>query len=152
MKTSGLRDYLTIVPFFLFGAFLIFFAAVMFVQLDHSKSFKKCDSVVTSAEVAEPEHYEGEDLVEATYHVIVKYTVDGKEYENHLGDMPGVKVGDNIKIAYNPDDPNEIMTPYTVIWPILLGAAGIVLIIVGVVCIIRNKKYKNIKQEEFGNV
>ncbi len=48
---------------------------------------------------------------DSNYRVMVKYSVDGKEYESELGEYSSnMKEGKEIEIKYNPKNPNEIIT------------------------------------------
>jgi len=44
------------------------------------------------------------------FHVMVRYTVDGAEYETELGSYTsGMRVGQEIKIMYDPSSPDRIV-------------------------------------------
>ena len=43
------------------------------------------------------------------YHVFVKYSVDGTEYEEELGEYSaGMHEGDDVDLLYNPDNPRQL--------------------------------------------
>ena len=59
------------------------------------------------------------------------------------------KVGDKIKIVYNPDNPNEISQPSNMILNICLLVGGIAALVGGIVSAINAvKKHKKMKKQE----
>jgi len=72
-------------------------------NLGKLKAYPKTEAEITRITTT----YSGEDT---EYEVIVKYTVDGKEYERELGSyQSSFREGKKIEIAYNPENPNEIL-------------------------------------------
>lgn len=134
------------------GLILIVFSIFFFITADHNKNYVATDGIVSRVELVEDEHTDVDgNHVEATYRVFVKYTVDGEEYDEELGELSGIKVGDKIKITYNPENPREISQPIGMILPIILLLAGIAALVSGIISIIRAiKKHKAMKEQEKG--
>lgn len=67
-----------------------------------------------------------------TYYPVIKYNIAGKEYIKQITSMSGqYKVGQNVKIIYNEENPNEVklkISPVWLIFGIIFTAAGIYLI------------------------
>ena len=134
------------------GLILIVFSVFLFITADHNKNYINIDAVISKTELVQDAYTDVDgNHVEATYRVFVKYTVDGKEYDEELGELPNVKIGDAIKIAYNPENPKEISQPIGMILPIVMLVAGIAVLIGGIVSIIRAmKKHQAMKEQEKG--
>ena len=132
------------------GILLIVFGVILSGIQNTRKNYPQVNGVVSKADLYEEAHYEGDEHVDATYTIYVKYTVDGKEYEESLGELPEMKVGTTVKLDYNPDDPTDISQPTGVILPIAMMAAGVAVLVGAVVSIVttvkRNKALR--KQEE----
>ena len=110
---------------------LVFFAAGVFLIVlgfqnsKQQKTFTETTAVITRIE-REPRA--GSDR-EYDYHVFVKYTVGGKEYENELGEYSSsFKEGAAISIKYDPANPNNIIAA--------AGTFRTVMFIMGTVAII----------------
>lgn len=134
------------------GLILMIVSIFVFRSADHTQGFKKTESVVSRLEPGEDEYTESDGtLHEATDTVFIKYTVDGKEYETEFGVFPGYKIGDKIKIVYNPEDPKEISSPVGIVLPIVILAGGAALMIGGIISLIRAaKKQKALRKQEEG--
>ena len=135
-----------------FGIIGIIFSVILLISVDHNKDYLRVDSVVSRAILAEEAYTDAEgDHHEATYKIFVKYTVDGNEYEQELGELPGYKEGDKIVIAYNPENPLQITQPVSYIVPLVIFVAGVVSLVTGIVSIIRVvKRHKTMKEQEKG--
>ena len=134
------------------GVILIVFSIFLFIIQDHNKNYIATEGVVSKTELAEQAYTDTDgNYVEATYKVYVKYTAEGKEYEEVLGELSGYKKGDKIKITYNPEDPSQISQPSSLIFNIILLAGGIAALVGGVVSAINAvKKHKELKKQEEG--
>ena len=132
------------------GLILMVVSIFVFRSVDHTSSFKKTESVVSRLEPAEDEYTDDQGQHhDATDHVYIKYTVDGKEYEEEFGVFSGYKIGDKISICYNPSNPKEISSPATILLPILMLGAGAAAFIGGIISLIRAaKKQKALKNQE----
>lgn len=70
------------------------------------------------------EDWDGEDT---TYHVFVRYTVAGREYESELDEYKAsFTEGKEIPVQYNPDDPAEVLS----------ASKGTTYLAVGIGCVI----------------
>ncbi len=134
------------------GILLIVFGIVSFTINKNNQNYLQTEAVVISAELAEAEHTDADgNHVDATYTIIVKYTVDGKEYETLLGELPGYKVGDMMKIYYNPDDPSQITQTKSMVLPIVIIVAGVAVLAGGIVIGVRAVgRYNRLKEQEAG--
>lgn len=132
------------------GIILIAFSIFAFISVDHAKNFIKTEAIVTKTVLYEEAHYDIDDnYVEATYTVFVRYTVDNTNYEEEYGIFSEYKKGDKVTIAYNPENPKEIVQPNTIVLPLILLGLGITSIIGGIINIVKIvKKHKNLKSEE----
>ena len=125
------------------GLILIIFGVIMFVVNKQNKDYISTESTVTKVEAEE------ETDSEKTYTVIVKYTVNDKEYEAELGGLSEYKEGDRIKIYYNPDDPGQITMTKSMILPVAIIAGGIAALAGGIFSGINAvKRYKRMKEQE----
>ena len=134
------------------GIFLIIFSILLFVIDNQNKNYIKTEAVVSKIKLAEEEHTDSEgNHLEATYTVFVKYTVEGKEYEEELGILSGYKEGDKVIITYNPSDPSQISQPSSIILAIGVLLAGIASLVGGIISAIRAvQKHKAMKTQEEG--
>ena len=132
------------------GLILMIVSIFVFRSVDHTRDFKKVDAVVSRVDPYEAEYTDAQgDHHEATYTIYMKYTVDGKEYEEEYGVFSGIKVGDKHTILYNPLDPKEIAQSNSIILPIVLLAGGAASFIGGVISLIRAaRKQKALKKQE----
>ncbi len=144
----------SIVARFLIPAGIAFlaFGIVSFIINNKNRNYIEVEGTVSKTELA-TEAYTDTDgnYVDATYKVYVKYTVDGKEYDNELGELSGYKEGEKIKIYYNPEDPNQITQTISLVFPIIMMIGGIVATTAGIISGINAiKKYKKMKKQEEG--
>ena len=83
--------------------------------------------------------------------VYVKYTVNGNEYNEELGELSGYKKNKKITIYYDPQNPNKITQTKSMLFPVAFIVAGIVSLIVGIISVINTiKRYKKMKEQERG--
>ena len=84
------------------GLILIIFGVIMFVINHNNQNYIEIEAVVSNVEVLQEEYIDADgNRVEETYRVNVKYTVDGKEYEEKLENVSKYNVGDKMTIYYN---------------------------------------------------
>ena len=77
------------------------------LSLGKHKTYKPVAATIESISV---DYGVGEDDSD-TYHVWVKYTVDGKEFHSELGEMQnGYHEGKEITVLYNPEKPEEVIS------------------------------------------
>ena len=131
------------------GLILAIFGIITLNITRNSGNYIKTDAVVTRTELNLAERDE-EDKGKDQYDVYVKYTADGKEYEQFFGTFPGYKEGDSIKISYNPDNPEQfIQDGNNTIFSLAFIAAGIIAIIGGIVSLIKAmQKHRRMKLQE----
>lgn len=137
----------TLIPM---GIIFIVFGIIMMNFTRNADNFIRTDAVVTKAELV-PEVHSGEDAEPAEqYDVYIKYTVKGKEYETYLGEMTGYKVGDKVKISYNPEDPEQIIQAGSnVITSLIFVAAGLLALAGGIISLIKAaQKRRSMKKQE----
>ena len=130
------------------GLILIAFGVTMLIININNQNYIKIEATVADVE-------EEEDIVTdadgnhttITYNVSLKYTVDGKEYIGKLDNVSKHKIGDKMEIYYNPNDPKQITETKSLILPICIIIAGIIMLTVGVIKIITSFKSVNTIKE-----
>lgn len=134
------------------GIILIVVSVFLFISDKHNKDYIKIESTVSKVVLVKEASYDVDgNREEAMYNIFVKYTVDGKEYENELGEMFEQKVGDKITIVYNPENPNEISQPSSLILNLVCLVGGIASLTFGIVSAVNVvKKYQKMKEQEKG--
>ena len=116
------------------GIILIVFGVVFFGASKRNQHYKQTSAQVTSVTLEEAASTDvNGNRTEATYTLGIRYTVDGKEYENDLSGMSKREEGDRIAIYYDPDDPNMITQTKSLIIPLVIIAAGIGAVVAGIV-------------------
>lgn len=134
------------------GLFIIIFGIIMYSINIKNQNYIETESIVSNV-VQTAEGYTDTDgeYVQPTYDVTVKYTVNDQEYENVLSNVGEYKVGDKLKIYYDPSDPNQITQTISLVLPIILMAAGGVMLVGGIFSAINAiKKQKALKEQEKG--
>lgn len=144
------RESITARFFIPIGIILIVFGVIVFMINKGNQNYIKAEAVVSKTELAEEAHYDIDDnYVEATYTVYVKYTVDGKEYDEELGELSGYKKDQKITIYYNPQDPSQITQTKSLILPVVIVIAGIASLVGGVLSGYNAiKRVKKMKEQE----
>lgn len=128
------------------GIILIVFSIFLFISNEQNKNYIPIEAIVSKTELYEEAYTDVDgNYVEATYTIYVKYTVNERKYDVKLGEFSGYKKGDKIKIAYNPENPEEITQQTGIILPIVMLIGGIVALIGGIVIFL--KTIKNNKKE-----
>ena len=133
------------------GIILIVFGVVVRTFAKDNANYVKTDAVVTKTELFE--EADEKNNTEALYTVDVKYTVDGTEYEEEYGVFSGCKVGDQVTISYDPQNPSEIAQPArsgsNKLEGYLYILAGIAALAAGIVSLARAaQKHKALKEQE----
>ena len=147
-KLSALiRDYNSAFFFIPAGIFFIVFGVIAFVINTNNRNYLPVDANVVNVRMTAEEYTDVDgEFHAATYDVTVKYTVDGKEYTATLDDISKYKVGDKMKIYYNPDDPGKITQTKSLILPTAFILGGIASLVGGTIYAVnvakRNKKMK----------
>lgn len=147
---SFFRESRTARFFIPLGIILIVFSVLLFVSDEYNKNYIKTEATVSKTELVREAITDDEgNHEEAMYKIFVKYMVNGKEYETELGEMYEHKVGDKITIVYNPDDPNQISQPSSMVLNIVLLVGGIAALVGGIISIINAvKRHKKMKLQE----
>ena len=132
------------------GIILIVFGVIMFMINKENQNYIEIEAAVSKTELAEEAHYDNDNnYVEATYIVYVKYTVDGKEYDEELGELSGYKKDQKVTIYYNPQDPSKITQTKSLILPIVFVVAGVVSLVGGIISGLNAiKRVKKMKEQE----
>lgn len=132
------------------GLILMVVSIFFFRSVDHIRDFKKTEAVVSRLEHAEDEYTDDQGQHhDATDTVYVKYSADGKEYEEQFGVLSGYKVGDSLSICYNPLDPKEISSPASILLPIAMLGGGAAVFIGGIISLMRAaRKQKALRKQE----
>ena len=132
------------------GIILIVTGALLLVIDNKNKNFIETEATVSKVELVSEESFDSEGNTEpAQYNIFVKYTVNEKEYESELGITFERKVGEKIKIVYNPEDPKQISSPPSPILNIILLCGGVVALIGGIISAIKSvKKHNALKGQE----
>lgn len=124
MRNTGVARFL--VPF---GIVMIVFGAIM--SGFNTDTFEETVGKVTDVY----EHIDATDQgKEKKYDISFSYTVGGKQYDGLFADMPEeMKVGDDIKVYYDPADPNRATNAKIgkFVGPAIMGA-GVLVIAYGV--------------------
>ena len=132
------------------GIILIVFGVVFFGASKRNQHYKQTSAQVTSVTLEEAASTDvNGNRTEATYTLGIRYTVDGKEYENDLSGMSKREAGDRIVIYYDPDDPNMITQIKSLIMPLVIIAAGIGAVVAGIVSGVNViRRYNRMKAQE----
>ena len=132
------------------GIILIVFGVVFFGASKRNQHYKQTSAQVTSVTLEEAASTDvNGNRTEATYTLGIRYTVDGKEYENDLSGMSKREAGDRIVIYYDPDDPNMITQTKSLIIPLVILAAGIGAVVAGIVSGVNViRRYNRMKAQE----
>ena len=132
------------------GIILIVFGVVFFGASKRNQHYKQTSAQVTSVTLEEAASTDvNGNRTEATYTLGIRYTVDGKEYENDLSGMSKREAEDRIVIYYDPDDPNMITQTKSLIIPLVIIAAGIGAVVAGIVSGVNViRRYNRMKAQE----
>jgi hypothetical protein len=111
--------------------------------------FKGADYVKATAEISKVEQEDDPAADSGVRDVAwVRYTVDGKEYEEKLdGWDPGYKLGKEVKVKYDPRDPSKVISDSPGLIVYLIGV-GAVILIVSAFSLLKNKKNVKAVREE----
>lgn len=134
------------------GLILIIFGVAVFIINGKNQNYIETEATVSNVELIEEEYTDSEgNTVDATYNVTIKYTVEGKEYEDQFEGTTEYKVGEKTKIYYNPDDPSKTTQTKSMVLPVVMVIGGIVSLVGGIVSAVNAvKKHKALKIQEEG--
>lgn len=149
------RESITARFFIPLGIILIVFGVIIFGINKENQNYIKTNAIVSRMDLVRESYIdENHNEVEATYNVYVKYNVDGKEYEEELGELSGYKENQEITIYYNPDDPVKITQTKSLVLPIVMILFGFVSFIGGIISglnAIKRIKKMNDQEREWNN-
>jgi len=106
-----------------FGAIAVLCLVIMGNEAKFRETAVETEAVITKINTYRKNNTDGE-----YYHdVYVKYTVDGDVYESRLNYWnSGMREGGTVKIYYDPDEPNVIVSDSTTLLLILSVSFGLV--------------------------
>ena len=144
------RESITARFFMPLGIILIVFGVIIFGINKENQNYIKTNAIVSRMDLVRESYIdENHNEVEATYNVYVKYNVDGKEYEEELGELSGYKENQEITIYYNPDDPVKITQTKSLVLPIVMILFGFVSFVGGIISGLNAiKKIKKMSDQE----
>lgn len=144
------RESITARFFIPLGIILIVFGVIIFGINKENQNYIKTNAIVSRMDLVRESYIdENHNEVEATYNVYVKYNVDGKEYEEELGELSGYKENQEITIYYNPDDPVKITQTKSLVLPIVMILFGFVSFVGGIISGLNAiKKIKKMNDQE----
>lgn len=149
------RESITARFFIPLGIILIVFGVIIFGINKENQNYIKTNAIVSRMDLVRESYIdENHNEVEATYNVYVKYSVDGKEYEEELGELSGYKENQEITIYYNPDDPVKITQTKSLVLPIVMILFGFVSFVGGIISglnAIKRIKKMNDQEREWKN-
>ena len=149
------RESITARFFMPLGIILIVFGVIIFGINKENQNYIKTNAIVSRMDLVRESYIdENHNEVEATYNVYVKYSVDGKEYEEELGELSGYKENQEITIYYNPDDPVKITQTKSLVLPIVMILFGFVSFVGGIISglnAIKRIKKMNDQEREWNN-
>ena len=149
------RESITARFFIPLGIILIVFGVIIFGINKENQNYIKTNAIVSRMDLVRESYIdENHNVVEATYNVYVKYNVDGKEYEEELGELSGYKENQEITIYYNPDDPVKITQTKSLVLPIVMILFGFVSFVGGIISglnAIKRIKKMNDQEREWNN-
>lgn len=149
------RESITARFFIPLGIILIVFGVIIFGINKENQNYIRTNAIVSRMDLVRESYIdENHNVVEATYNVYVKYNVDGKEYEEELGELSGYKENQEITIYYNPDDPVKITQTKSLVLPIVMILFGFVSFVSGIISglnAIKRIKKMNDQEREWKN-
>ena len=128
------------------GMIMIAIGTAFFISVSGQFRYKKVTASVSRLELYQEEHAGSFTHEEASYTTYVKYTVDGKEYEEELGILSNVMVGERMTLRYDPENPAQIMTDTSIVLPVVIIAGGGVMLIISLISFLRTRKSKKEKK------
>ena len=127
---------------------LIVFLSSLFVfnLVNQKLNYIKIDAEITKMEKTNDE--KPNEHADDIYNVYVKYKVLDNEYEEKYGKVSGYKEGDKIPVAYNPNNPRDIIKPVSIIFPIILFTISIICLIIGLIGLKKGPRKEKKKEKE----
>ena len=151
-KFIQLMQATTLGRFLLPAGIIILLFGIFTFDVKDARNFVEVSSVVSKTELSQEAYTESNGTRhEAEYNVFVKYSVGGREYESELGIFSGnIKVGDPMKVYYNPEDPGEVVQMRNqALIPYICIGVGALALIGGIISIVKAmQKIKRLRQQE----
>lgn len=125
------------IPIFIVAVLLA--AAAIFILTRPKVDYEICTGTIV--DIQETYGFSGDDPT-TEYTVLIDYTVDGKEYKNaeYFSYDSSMKVGGEVKVYYNPENPEEIQAEGFQSVPYVFLGVSAVCFIVGIFVFIRGKR------------
>jgi len=132
------------------GLLFMIFGVIFLVININNQDYVKTEATVSKVELEQEAYIDSVgDMVEATYKVSIKYTVDGTNYEEELGGLSQYKIGDKMTIYYNPSNPNQITQTKSLIIPVVIIISGLAAFVGGIISGMNAiKRYKKMRNQE----
>lgn len=128
MKNKRILERLILVLLAVAG--LAVFGAGVYFRFFRDRGYAKTEAVIEKIE----QIYAGEDEdghSKYEYEVYVRYTVDGREYHEKIGDYEsGFKEGKTITLLYNENDPLDVHTESKTAGTVMMIAGPVVTLII----------------------
>ena len=125
------------------GILMIVLGTAFFISVSGQIGYKEVTVSVSRIALYEDGHATKFGHAEPTYWTYVKYTVNGKEYEEELGLFSDVMVGKRMTLRYDPTDPTRITTDNNIVLPVVIIAGGGVMVIISLIGFVRTRKKRN---------
>ncbi len=110
----------------LIGTIIALVFGIVLIVLGFVTKHKQSDYTETTATITNIETEPGAGDEADSHRVFVKYTVDGKEYNEELDNYKSsYSVGDTIKVKYNPENPSDVTSSGYFVVIILFVIGGI---------------------------
>ncbi len=128
---------------------ILVIAAIFFIVSGIMKTVKVNTFPKTTAVITRVEYQPSADPESAdTYDVYVKYTVQGTTYESVLDDYKNsYREGQELTVHYNPEKPQEVLSP-SIVGPIISIALGALALFVGGGMVLRLVREKAAQKAE----
>jgi len=125
------------------GILMIAIGTAFFISVSGQIGYKKVTVSVSRIELYRDEYATKSGHAEPTYWTYVKYTVNGKEYEEEVGIFSDVWVGKKMTLQYDPEDPTQITTVNSIVLPVVIIAGGSVMLIISLIGFVGTRKQRN---------
>ena len=131
---SKLLELKNIIKLLKFVGFILIVCGCYFLwRYQQNKTFIETEAKIYKAEIINDAYVDKKgNVIDATYNIYFRYTVNGKKYEAVLKKISGFKEGDRITISYNPNNPGQISQQINIFVPISLLILGVISIIGGI--------------------
>ena len=145
LRESGLARFL--IPA---GLIMAIFGAVFFRISQQNQDYLETQATVRQVTLEQEASTDADgNRTEATYSVVVQYTVDGKPYEAELVGVSKMEVGETMKIYYDPENPANVTQTKSLVIPLIITGVGLVMLVGGIVSLIHAlKRIRKMEEQE----